>query len=108
MIHYNIWFNFRRDVAEKNGLEAIRYYLGDLKASDGIAGFRLLRNSGQHPKTTMLPYQAVILFRDEAQFSAAFNAQASKGIRSGLHGNVMSQVDDFRIEIFREIPAEAG
>lgn len=103
MIHYNIWFSFRRDVPEKNGLEAIRFYLGDLQAAGEVSGFHLLKNSGQHPKTTMLPYQAVIVFRDEEQFAAAFASQASKGIRSGLHGRVMSLVDDFRIEIFREI-----
>src|SRR5690349_24714061 len=99
MIHYNIWFSFRRDVSENPGLDAIRQYLGELQSGGEIAGFHLLKNSGAEKKTTMLPYQAIILFRDESQFSAAFATQASKGIRSGLHGRVMSQVEDFRIEI---------
>ena len=63
----------------------------------------MLRNrSGS--KTTRLPFHALIEFRDNAQFSAAFSKQAALGIHNGLHGRVMAVVVDFQIEVFEEIP----
>jgi len=53
----------------------------------------------------MLRFQALIEFRDETQFSAAFSAQVASGIHTGLHGRVMAQVSDFRIEVFKQIAA---
>jgi len=53
----------------------------------------------------MLNFQALIEFRDEAQFSSAFSAQAASGIHTGLHGRVMALVAEFRIEVFKQISA---
>ena len=103
MIHYNIWFSFRGGVDEADGLDIIRAFLSELYGAGGVAGFQLLKNSGDPTKTRMLPFQALIEFRDEAQFSAAFSAQAAAGIHSGAHGRVMSVVGDFRIEVFKQI-----
>lgn len=105
MIHYNIWFGFRDGVDESEGLSVIHSFLNELYETGGVAGFQLLRNSGDAAKTNMLPFQALIEFRDDAQFSAAFAAQAAAGIHSGAHGRVMSLVSDFRIEVFRQIAA---
>lgn len=105
MIHYNIWFDLRSDTDHDKDLSVVQEFLGELYAVGSIAGFRILRNSGAAAKTKMLRYQALIEFRDEAQFSAAFSAQAAQGIHTGLHGRVMSLVSDFRVEVFRQIAA---
>jgi len=105
MIHYNIWFSFRGNVDEAEGLDIIHAFLSELYAAGRVAGFQLLKNSGDPAKTSMLPFQALIEFRDDAEFSAAFSAQAATGIHSGAHGRVMSAVGDFRIEVFKQIAA---
>lgn len=103
MIHYDIWFNFRDGLVETDSLGVIFRFLEQLRSEGSIADFQLLRNSGAPPKSKMLNYQALIEFRDEAQFSAAFSAQAARGIHTGLHGLVMDMVSDFQIEILKEI-----
>lgn len=105
MIHYNVWFRFREDADEAEGFEVVRAFLDELHSAGGVAGYQLLRNSGHPPKSKMLPFQALIEFRDEAQFSAAFAAQAASGIHQGLHGRVLSVVGDFHIEVFRQVAA---
>ena len=86
MIHYNVWFSFRSNVEETEGLAVIHAFLGELHLAGDVAGFQLLKNSGDAAKTKMLPFQALIEFRDEVQFSAAFSAQAARGIHTGLQG----------------------
>lgn len=107
MIHYNVWFAFRRNVEVTEGLAVIRAFLDELHLAGGIAGFQLLRNRGEGAKTKMLPFQALIEFRDDVQFSTAFSAQAARGIHTGLHGQVMSLVSDFRIEVFKQLVASS-
>ncbi len=103
MIHYNIWFDLRDAFDEGDALAVVHTFLSRLYDTDSIAGFRLLRNSGSGGGTKLLRFQALIEFRDDAQFSKAFSAQAARGIHAGLHGRVMAMVNDFRIEIFRQI-----
>ncbi len=103
MIHYNIWFNFQSGIEETEGLDIIHGFLSELYTAGSIAGFELLKNSGDAAKTKMLQFQALIEFQDDAQFSAAFSAQAARGIHTGVHGRVMALVDEFRIEVFRRV-----
>ncbi len=108
MIHYNVWFRFRSNIEETEGLAVIQAFLGELHLAGDVAGFQLLKNSGDPAKTKMLPFQALIEFRDDAQFSAAFSAQAARGIHTGLHGRVIALVSDFRIEVFRQLVASSS
>ena len=108
MIHYNLWFDLKDDADEPASLGVIQAFLDELFATGAIAGFQLLKNSAEGSKTKLLRYQTLIEFNDDAQFSAAFAAQAARGIHTGLHGQVMSMVSDFRIEIFRQIAASSN
>ena len=105
MIHYNIWFNLRGAVDEAGALATVHAFLSNLYDAGSIACFHLLRNSGAEGKSTLPRFQALIEFRDDAQFSTAFSAQAARGIHTGLHGRVMDLVSDFRVEIFTQIAA---
>jgi len=103
MIDYSIWFRFRENVDEAQGLDVIRAFLRELHSAGGIAGFRLPKNRADRNPTQRLPFQASIEFHDQAQFSAAFTSQAARGIHTGLHGQVMSLVSDFQIEVFEQL-----
>ena len=105
MILYSIWFDLQNDSDHTEDLSAVREFLSGLYAAGSIADFHILKNSGTAAKTKMLQYQALIEFCDDAQFSAAFSAQAASGIHNGLHGRVMSLVSDFRIAVFKQITA---
>ncbi len=105
MIHYNVWFRFRSNVQETEGLAVIHAFLGELRLAGDVSGFQLFKNSGAAAKTKLLPFQALMEFRDDTQFSAAFSAQAARGIHTGLHGQVLSLVSDFQIEVFRQLVA---
>lgn len=108
MIHYNVWFRFKADVGETEGLAVIHAFLSQLHSAGGIAGFQLLKNNGAAAKTKMLAFQALIEFRDDSQFLAAFAAQAAQGIHTGLHGRVMSLTSDFQMEVFRQLAASSS
>jgi len=103
MIHYYVWFRLQSDVDEKEGLAIVGAFLRELHEAGGIADFRLLRNSGDPAKSKLLPFEALIEFRDDAQFGAAFSAQAARGIHTGEHGRIMEMVSDFQIEVFRGV-----
>ena len=107
MIHYSIWFRLRDSMEEAEGLVVVQTFLNELRAAGEIAGFEILRNrSGS--KTMRLPFQALIEFQDNAQFAAAFSAQGTRGIHNGLHGRVMTLVEDFQIEVFEQIASSDG
>jgi hypothetical protein len=108
MIHYSIWFDLRNDSNHAKDLSVVQEFLDELYAAGSIAGFHILQNSGAPTKTKLLRYQAQIEFCDDAQFSAAFSAQAARGIHTGLHGRVMSMVSDFNIGVFRQIAASGN
>ena len=103
MIHYNIWFGLRGDVDESEALAEVRTFLSALRTAGTVTDFRLLRNCGSGTKTKLLPFQAQIQFQDDAQFSSTFSDQAARGIRTGPHGRVMSLVNAFHVEVFREL-----
>lgn len=107
MIHYNVYFSLREPAAEPSALAGIEAFLTELLEAGAIAGFRLLRNSGQPPKSLLLPFQALIEFRDDAQFSTAFTDQTARGIHTGLHGRVIALVEKFHVEILRTVPSFA-
>jgi len=107
MIHYNVWFNLRDGVHEIDGLDIVRAFLCELSDAGSIAGFRLLRNMGMEAKTKMPKYQALVEFRDDAQFQAAFRDQAGRGIHTGMHGHMIPMVSDFRAELFEQVAASA-
>ena len=105
MIHYNLWFSLCEGADEAKDLAIIQAFLGDHFAAGSIAGFRLLKNSADVAQTKLHPYQAIIEFHDDAQFSTTFAAQAARGIHFGKHGDVMAQVSEFHVELFRQIAA---
>ena len=100
MIHYHVWFDLRPDVAEAHGLAVVERFLQRLTAEAEAATFQLLRNKGGPPRSKLPRYHALIEFADDAQLSAAMRNQVTRGIHSGLHGDVVGVVANFHVEIF--------
>jgi hypothetical protein len=80
-------------------------FLRELHQQGSVSDYRLLRNCGDPAKSKMLPLQALIQFRDDAQFATTFAAQATRGIHSGEHGRIMAIVSEIQIEVFRQVVA---
>ena len=103
MIHYHVWFNLRAGSQEAESLAVIHTFVKEVQARGSPASVRLLANQGREPRTKLPKFHALFEFASDEQFSAAFSAQAAQGIRTGFHGRVMSLVDEFQIEVFREL-----
>jgi hypothetical protein len=100
MIHYHVWFNLKPGVRESDGLATLARFLKKLCATDEAATFQLLSNKGGPPRSKLPRYHALVQFIDEAQLADAMKQQASRGVHSGLHGDVVDVVTDFHVEIF--------
>lgn len=103
MIFYNVWFSFRANADGPAELDKVKAFLESLKASSKIHGYRLLTNSGNPSKSRLPPYQVIVEFVDNVQFGLPFAEVSQTGIRSGLHGVMIENVEDFRVEVFRDI-----
>ncbi|MGA2018495.1 MAG: DUF6614 family protein [Opitutaceae bacterium] len=101
MIHYNVWFALKEGIAEDSGLMVVDRFLRDLSAAGEVSAYRLLRNTSEGARTKMPKYHAVIEFADEAALSQAMKNQTARGIHTGDHGQIISVVSEFRVEIFR-------
>jgi hypothetical protein len=103
MLHYNVWFDLKADVPEAEAITTIRLFLDQLRTTNQIAGYNLLRNAAVPPKTTLLPFQAIIEFQDGKQFSTAFSDLRQAGIHNGPHGVIVEMVTQIRAEVFNEV-----
>lgn len=103
MIFYNVWFSFRANADEPVELDKVKALLDSLAASSKIHGYRLLTNSGNPSRSRMPPYQVIVEFVDDTQFGLPFAEVSQTGIRSGLHGAMIENVEAFMVEIFRDI-----
>ena len=100
MIHYHVWFNLKPEVCEEEGLATVGRFLKNLCAIDEAATFQLLRNKGGPPRSKLPRYHALVQFLSDVQLADAMKKQASRGIHSGHHGDVIDVVTDFHVEIF--------
>jgi len=107
VFHYHVWFNLKPGLDFEEGISVVRSFLSSLQETNQIAGFELLRNTAASPKTKLLPFHALIVFADAAQFSKAFGTVRAAGIHEGLHGMVLRSVSDFQIEVFESIESSA-
>jgi hypothetical protein len=103
MIHYNVWFTFLPDVYEVAELIKTRRLLDDFKSRGMLADYRLLTNRASGAKTKVPKFQVIIEFTDDTQFGLPFAEVEHIGIRSGQHGAMIEHVDEFVVEVFKEI-----
>lgn len=103
MLHYNVHFDFREGVDERQGMNVVNAFLEDICRAAEIAGFSLLINQGTAPRTKLQRYQALIEFRDSEHLSATMEKQAKRGVHAGAHGEVVKVVTNFHVEMFETI-----
>ncbi|MCF3650934.1 DUF6614 family protein [Synoicihabitans lomoniglobus] len=100
MLHYPVWFDLKPGVEEASGLGTVREFLASLTQTEEANAFRLLRNTGERPRTPLPRYHALVEFTDQAALDIAMKAQATRGIFHGFHGAVVDVVSNFHVEIF--------
>lgn len=106
MIHYHVWFSFKQEVPEQLGLGTVATFLSKLCRESQAVDFHLARNSGQPPRSKLLPYHAEIRFSDGAALGTAMKWQAQEGIHTGLHGQMLEVIDQFHVEVFSGITTQ--
>jgi uncharacterized protein DUF6614 len=103
VIHYNVWFSFKPGSDREVQLSRCRACLDDFKTRGMIKGYSLLENRGKQEETTLPQLQAIIEFQDYEQFGAPFAEVRDGGIHEGLHGLMIEQVEQFKVEVFEHI-----
>jgi hypothetical protein len=103
VIHYNVWFAFRDDASESDGLTRVRAFLDDLRKRERIRDFTLLRSRAAPGQTRLARFHAAIVFGDQDQFNAAMHDVETTGAHAGRHGLMIEHVDTFIVETFDEL-----
>lgn len=103
MIFYNVWFSFKPNTDETAELDKVKTFLESLRESSKIHSYRLLKNYDKQSKSRLPRYQVIAEFLDENQFSLPFEEVTQIGIRSGLHGIMIENVEAFVVEVFRDV-----
>lgn len=102
---YEIRCDLKDGVSDVAFADAIAAYLGALKESGRIAGFRLLRRKLGFGDPALGEFQILIETRDLAQLDAAFALVATRGdpIESA-HFDVNRLVRNFQASLYRDFP----
>lgn len=105
MNYYEIWCDLvdtRRDVEFARNVEA---YLGHLRDSGMIAGFRLTRCKFGFNQPGLGEFHITVMAESLAQLDSAFEAVAPReGDVQTLHAKVYSMVTNFRSALYRDFP----
>ena len=104
MLHYHVWFDFKPQITERDGVSIINSFLTELLREAKIAGFRILKNAPAPPKTRLAAYDALIEFQTETQFAAAFDELQQIGIHTDPHGTIIRIVCNFSADVFKQVP----
>jgi hypothetical protein len=103
VIHYNVWFSFKPGVDQAEQLSRCRVCLDDFKVRKLIHSYSLLENRGKPGESTLPQLQALIEFEDYEQFGKPFVEVRDLGIHAGLHGLMIENVEQFKVEVFERI-----
>lgn len=103
MIYYHVWFSFKEDIPEQQGLWAVAAFLSKLCKESRALDFHLARNNGQPPRSKLLPYHAEICFADGEALGSAMKLQTQEGVHAGLHGQMLEVIAQFHVEVFSGI-----
>ncbi len=102
---YQISVDLKPGVRDDQFVAALDGYLGSLKASGKIEGWRLLRRKLGLGMTGLGEFQILIETRDLAQLDAAFTAASMRNEPvEGAHYGVNSLVQNFQAALYRDFP----
>lgn len=102
---YQISVDLKPGVRDYQFVAALDGYLGALKASGKIEGWRLLRRKLGLGMSGLGEFQILIETRDLAQLDAAFTAAAMRNEPvEGAHHGVNSLVQNFQAALYRDFP----
>jgi hypothetical protein len=102
---YQISCDLKPGIRDHQFVAALDGYLGSLKSSGKIEGWRLLRRKLGLGMPTLGEFQILIETRDLAQLDAAFTAVSTRNEPvEGAHHGVNSLVVNFQAALYRDFP----
>ncbi len=108
MILYNVWFSFKDGADDAAELGKARLFFDDLKKQAQLLDYRLMKNRGSREKSKLPAYQVMAKFADASHLDLAMTEVARIGIHAGRHGAMIENVDEFRVEVFEDLPLHAA
>lgn len=105
MDHYHAWCNLKEGVKDTEFADRVHAYLGHLKESDAIAGYRLTRRKLGLGPSNLPEFHIIIEVEGLAQLDKAFAHVATRADPAeGLHHAVNSLVTDAFFALYRDFP----
>jgi hypothetical protein len=102
---YQISCDLKPGIRDSQFVAALDTYLGALKSSGKIEGWRLLRRKLGLGMPGLGEFQILIETRDLAQLDAAFTAASTRNEPvEGAHHGVNSLVQNFQAALYRDYP----
>jgi hypothetical protein len=102
---YHIFANLKSGVSDLDFVEAVRLYLGHLRADGLLESYRITRRKlGLGPKD-LLEFHIMVEFQTMDQFDKAFGrvATRSEPVES-FHFAVNSKVSEVKFALYRDFP----
>lgn len=105
MDYYHVWCNLKDGVKDTEFADRVHAYLGHLRDSGGITGYRLSRRKLGLGPSHLAEFHIVIEIEGLAQLDRAFEQVASRADPAeGLHHAVNSLVTDTSFALYRDFP----
>ncbi|MCP5426004.1 MAG: hypothetical protein H6970_13200 [Gammaproteobacteria bacterium] len=102
---YNIWCNLKSGTTDVEFSASVERYLGELRRTDKIVGFRVMRRKlGLGPRE-LGEFHIVIEVRDLAQLDQAFRTVSTRSNPvEALHAAVNQSACDVTFALYRDFP----
>ena len=108
MDYYQVWFDLKADVKDTDFARSLTAYMGHLKESGLIEGWKLSRRKLGLAPRQFGEFHLVIETRNLAQLDEAFNHDASRAEPvEGVHFDVNSKVENPLFGLYRDFPDPA-
>ena len=105
MDYYEAWFDLKNTAKDLEFTEKVNAFLGHLKASGMIEGFRLARRKLGLGPSELGEFRLTIEVKDLTQLDKAFLHAATRGPDiEPLHAGVYSAIKDVKFALYRDFP----
>jgi hypothetical protein len=102
---YHLWFDKKPDVSDVDLCDRIHAYLGNLKAAQRIADYRITRCKLGFTTHGLPEFHVMVEVRDLTQLESAFQHVAARsGEIEQLHAHVNQHVLHFSAALYRDFP----
>lgn len=104
MHSYHVYFSPKAEVNESELITNCHLFLRDLKESDQIQSYRLIRITNPASFQGLPRFQLIVDYSSQKQLDDSFTfMKTSNRIGTPPHGHIMHMVSDFRVSFSEDV-----